>query len=196
MTSTAVADDVYYFPEFLSAEDADRYFREVRDEVSWRQEEIVMFGKRVRMPRLTAWYGDAGALYTYSGLRNEPLAWTTPLLELRNRVAAAAGVTFNSVLLNRYRSGGDGMSWHTDDEPELGDEPVIASVSLGEPRLFVMRAKESKQRLLELRLAHGSLLLMRGASQKRFQHAVPKEKRAQNERINLTFRMVSPTTPM
>jgi alkylated DNA repair dioxygenase AlkB len=185
-------EDVFYFEHFLSAEDADRYFRALLDTVAWAHEEIVMYGKRVRMPRLTAWYGDPGAVYVYSGLKNEPIPWNASLLELRARVSGAAGVQFNSVLLNRYRSGGDGMSWHADDEPELGEAPVIASLSLGAPRLFTMRQKEDKQRVLELRLAHGSLLIMRGASQRRFQHAVPKEKRVQGERVNLTFRLVRP----
>lgn len=186
----AIAEDVVYFEHFLNAEDADRYFRVLLDAVSWSRDEIVMFGKTVRMPRLTAWYGDPGAVYTYSGLRNEPMPWNPPLLELRARVDEAAGVAFNSVLLNRYRSGDDGMSWHADDERELGDAPVIASLSLGTPRLFVMRAKADKKRVLDVRLAHGSLLIMRGTSQKRFQHAVPKEKRAHGERINLTFRAI------
>lgn len=186
----AIAEDVVYFEHFLNVEDADRNFRVLLDAVSWNQDEIMMYGRRVRMPRLTAWYGDPGAVYTYSGLRNEPIPWNLPLLELRARVADAAGVTFNSVLLNRYRSGEDGMSWHADDEPELGDAPVIASLSLGTPRLFAMREKADKKRAIDVRLGHGSLLIMRGSSQKRFQHAVPKEKRAHGERINLTFRAV------
>ncbi len=142
------------------------------------------------MPRLTAWYGDEGAVYTYSGLKNAPAPWNAPLLELRTLVEDAAGARFNSVLLNRYRSGNDGMGWHADNERELGATPVIASVSLGTPRLFTMRAKSDKKRLLDLRLAHGSLLIMGGASQQRFQHAVPKENRLHGERINLTFRAV------
>ena len=196
MIAVPVAADVFYFEHFLNAEEADWYFDALLDGVSWTQDEITMFGRRVRMPRLTAWYGDSGAVYTYSGLRNEPRPWTAPLRELRDRVSDAGGAAFNSVLLNRYRSGSDGMSWHADDEPELGDAPTIASLSLGAPRLFVMRSKDDKRRVLELRLAHGSLLLMRGTSQKRFQHSVPKEKRAHGERINLTFRVVSPTTRM
>lgn len=196
MIAAPVAEDVFYIEHFLSPDDADRYLSVLLDTVAWDHEEIVMFGKRVRMPRLTAWYGDPDAVYVYSGLKNEPIAWNAPLLELRSRVSEAAGVQFNSVLLNRYRSGNDSLSWHADDERELGPEPVIGSLSLGAPRLFVMRTKAAKQRVLELRLAHGSLLIMRGISQKRFQHAVPKEKRAHGERVNLTFRVVSPTTPM
>ena len=186
----AVADDVLYFERFLDAPDADRYFRALLETVCWAQQEIVLYGKARLMPRLTAWYGDEGAVYTYSGLKNVPDAWNAPLLELRERVERAAGAAFNSVLLNRYRSGDDGMGWHADDEPELGTAPVIASLSLGTPRLFVMRTKSDRKRLLELRLAHGSLLIMRGSSQQRFAHAVPKEKRLHGERINLTFRAV------
>lgn len=186
----AVADDVVYFERFLEPDAADRYFIELRETVSWMQQAITIFGKPQAMPRLTAWHGDPDAVYTYSGLRNVPVPWNVPLTDLRKRVEQAAGVRFNSVLLNRYRSGADGMGWHADDEPELGAEPVIASLSLGAPRLFVMRTKVEKKRSLELRLGHGSLLIMRGASQQNFQHAVPKEKRLHGERINLTFRAV------
>lgn len=183
-------EDVIYFEQFLEPDGADRSFAELRDTVSWQQQSITLFGKLQAMPRLTAWYGDGGAVYTYSGLKNVPAPWNPALLDLRARVEQAAGVRFNSVLLNRYRSGADGMGWHSDDEPELGEAPVIASVSLGEPRLFVMRTKTEKKRSLELRLSHGSLLIMRGASQQNFQHAVPKERRLHGERINLTFRAV------
>lgn len=186
----AVADDVVYFERFLEPDAADRYFIELRETVSWMQQAITIFGKPQAMPRLTAWHGDPDAVYTYSGLRNVPVPWNVPLTDLRKRVEQAAGVRFNSVLLNRYRSGADGMGWHADDEPELGAAPVIASLSLGAPRLFVMRTKVEKKRSLELRLGHGSLLIMRGASQQNFQHAVPKEKRLHGERINLTFRAV------
>lgn len=186
----AVADDVVYFERFLEPDAADRYFIELRETVSWMQQAITIFGKPQAMPRLTAWHGDPDAVYTYSGLRNVPVPWNVPLTDLRKRVEQAAGVRFNSVLLNRYCSGADGMGWHADDEPELGAAPVIASLSLGAPRLFVMRTKVEKKRSLELRLGHGSLLIMRGASQQNFQHAVPKEKRLHGERINLTFRAV------
>jgi len=185
-----LATDVVYFEDFLAPEDADRYFRLLLETVVWRQEEIRVFGKVHAFPRLTSWYGDKNAVYTYSGLRNTPMPWNAPLLELRARAEQASGTRFNSVLLNRYRSGNDGMGWHADNERELGRAPVIASVSLGTPRLFVLRTQEEKRRLLELRLAHGSILIMGGASQQNFQHAVPKEKRLVGERINLTFRTV------
>jgi len=148
---------------------------------------MVMFGRRVAFPRLTAWYGDPGAAYTYSGVRNEPLPWTPLLGELRDLVAAAAGAPFNSVLLNRYRDGSDSMGWHADDERELA--PVIASLSVGAVRTFELRHRGDRERIA-LPLASGSLIVMAGDTQRHWQHRVPKDVRAPGERINLTFRLV------
>jgi alkylated DNA repair dioxygenase AlkB len=154
---------------------------------------MVMFGRRVAFPRLTAWYGDPGAAYTYSGVRNEPLPWTPLLRELRDRAAAAAGARFNSVLLNRYRDGRDGMGWHADDERELGR--VIASLSVGAVRTFELRHRGDRERIA-LPLASGSLIVMAGDTQRHWTHRVPKDARAAGERINLTFRWVdAPTEP-
>jgi alkylated DNA repair dioxygenase AlkB len=144
------------------------------------------------MPRLTAWYADPGAAYTYSGLRNDPLPWTPELAELRDAVAARLDHRFNSVLLNRYRSGDDGVSWHSDDERELGGEPLIASLSFGATRRFLLRDRSTRKLAASLPLEHGSLLVMRGRSQRDFQHCVPKDPRATGERINLTFRTILP----
>jgi alkylated DNA repair dioxygenase AlkB len=149
-----------------------------------------MYGKRHAVPRLTAWYGDPGATYTYSGIRNEPHSWTVPLLELQGMLEDATGVSYNSVLLNRYRDGQDGLSWHADDEPELGDSPAIASISLGAARDFALRRSGETRQLIKVPLEHGSLLIMKGTSQRDYQHAVPKDLRASEERINLTFRAV------
>ena len=143
------------------------------------------------MPRLTAWYGEPGAVYTYSGLRNTPEPWTPELAEIRSDLERATGLAFNSVLLNRYRDGRDSVSWHADDEPELGPEPAIASVSFGAVRSFVLRSKVHRKREGSVMLEHGSLLIMKGRSQALLEHALPKDARVTDERVNLTFRQIS-----
>ncbi|MBD8531404.1 MULTISPECIES: alpha-ketoglutarate-dependent dioxygenase AlkB [unclassified Massilia] len=156
-------------------------------ETPWRAESVVVYGKRHLQPRLTAWYGDAS--YTYSGLRLEPLPWTALLLELRAAVEAACGHRFNSVLLNRYRNERDSMGMHSDDEAELGDDPVIASLSYGTARTFVLRHKNNKQ-TVRLPLEDGSLLLMSGQLQKHWLHGINKSTRSLGERVNCTFRYI------
>jgi alkylated DNA repair dioxygenase AlkB len=179
-----------YWPAAFPPAEADALFARLRGEIAWRQEEIVIFGERKRVPRLVAWHGNAGAAYTYSGVPHEPAPWTDALLEVRSRVEVLSGRAFNAVLLNLYRSGADGMGWHADDEPELGRNPVVASVSLGAPRRFRMRHRRRKEQTLDLELAHGSLLVMEGATQHHWVHAVPKTARPVGERINLTFRRI------
>ena len=162
-------------------------FARLLAETPWRAETVVVFGKRHLQPRLSAWYGDAS--YTYSGLRMEPLPWTPLLDEIRAAVEAACGQRFNSVLLNRYRSGQDSMGMHSDDEPELGPEPVIASLSYGTERTFILRHKRNKD-TIRLPLTDGGLLLMAGTLQQNWLHGINKSARPLGERINLTFRNV------
>lgn len=157
-------------------------------EIDWQTEELVIFGRQMRMPRQTAWYGDAA--YTYSGLRHEPRAWPPLLAELRRRVEQTTKARFNTVLLNHYRDGSDGMGWHSDDEPELGDNPVIASLNFGATRRFRFRKKKNTSQTLSLDLKDASLLLMSGAIQHHWQHALPKTKKRVGPRINLTFRNI------
>lgn len=185
------------WPAAFTAAAADALFASLRQEVAWRSEEVMIFGQARRVPRLVAWYGDPLAVYTYSGTRHQPLPWTPAIAEVRARVAALAGRCFNSVLLNLYRGGADGMGWHADDEPELGPNPVIASVSLGAVRRFRLRHRCRGGQALALDLPHGSLLLMGGALQHHWVHAIPKTRRPVGERINLTFRAVAatPVTP-
>lgn len=186
--------DVSLAPHFLTPAEAAALLTELTAAVPWRHEPIKLFGQEVLQPRLTAWYGDAGATYRYSGLQLEPLPWLPVLQELRQRVQAAAGVAFNSVLLNLYRHGQDSMGWHADDEPELGPNPVIASLSLGATRRFRLRPRpgaDFAHAPVGLELSSGSLLLMRGETQHHWQHAVPKTTRPTAPRLNLTFRMVS-----
>lgn len=161
------------------------------DETPWRSETIRMWDKTYVQPRLIAWYGDDGASYEYSGKRYEALPWTPLLLDLRERVETVAAVRFNSVLVNYYRDHRDSVAMHSDDERELGREPVIASLSLGETRTLVFRHKTDRsQKTKRLPLESGSLLIMRGATQRCWQHAVPKETISCGSRVNLTFRQI------
>jgi alkylated DNA repair dioxygenase AlkB len=185
------APDVAWFPDWLAPATATSMLERIIGEVAWRQDTMGTPGGRVPLPRLTAWQGDPDAVYVYSGIRNVPDAWTATVGELRAAAEAACGTHFNSVLLNRYRTGVDSMGWHADREPELGDRPVIASVSLGSARTFDMRHNRTGA-VRSFALNSGSLLVMRGATQAEWKHRVPKEPRVQGERINLTFRYVTP----
>lgn len=183
--------DVDWHPHWLSPEEASVAFAALVDEVQWKQDVIRTPGGVKPLPRLTAWQGDAGAVYVYSGIRNEPLAWTPTVQALKGLAEATCRTRFNSVLLNRYRSGEDSMGWHADREPELGAQPVIASVSLGVARRFDLRHNETG-RVRAFELTSGSLLVMRGHTQREWRHRVAKAPRLQGERINLTFRFVTP----
>ncbi len=188
---TLPAPEVDWLPDWLPREVADGLLARLLAEVGWKQESIRTPRGPVPMPRLTAWQGESDAIYVYSGLRNLPAPWTPAVAELRERAEAACGARFNSVLLNRYRSGADGMGWHSDDEPELGAAPVIASVSLGVARVFDFRHRDSGA-VCAYRLTHGSLLVMRGATQRDWTHRLAKAPAVQGERVNLTFRQVTP----
>jgi len=181
---------VRYEPHLLDPEQADDLLRALLARTAWSQDAFTLYGRRVPFPRLTAWYGDPGAVYTYSGIRNEPLPWTVPLEGLRALLAARTGVRFNSVLLNQYRHGGEHMGWHADDEPELGPAPTIASVSVGAERVFEFEHRGDRERIA-LVLGHGSLLLMEGETQRRWRHRLPKRRAAAGVRVNLTFRVVT-----
>jgi alkylated DNA repair dioxygenase AlkB len=172
---------------FFSAEESARYFAALRATIAWRQDAMRIAGRAINLPRLTAWYGDEDAEHTYSGIRNVPLPWTAELAEIKVRAEGAAGVAFNAVLLNLYRGGSDSMGWHADDERDMS--PTIASVSFGAARTFQLRRKAPPGDTVSLRLTSGSLLVMRGDTQRHWQHRVPKEP-ADGERINLTFRRV------
>lgn len=177
-----------YLPGVIPAAEADTILDRLWRELNWQQQEISLFGRKVLQPRLTAWYGDPRASYTYSGLHLEPQPWHPLLRELKDRLEPIAGGCFNSVLANAYRDGKDSMGWHSDDEKELGDRPLIASLSLGEERRFLVRKKG--QGSSGMVLQHGSLLVMKGESQQRYQHSLPKTARVAGLRINLTYRMI------
>jgi alkylated DNA repair dioxygenase AlkB len=179
---------VFLYAEALARADADRLLAALRDGIAWRQEVATLMGRRVPIPRLTAWHGAAG--YVYSGIRMAPAPWTPPLLELKALAEAIARQNFNSVLLNLYRDGRDSVSWHADNEPGLGPNPVIASLSLGAVRRFQLKHRRRPERV-SLDLPHGSCLIMAGATQHHWLHQLPKTKAPVGPRINLTFRRMS-----
>ena len=183
--------ELRYAPDWLPAPIADELFFTVRQSVPWETHRIRLFGRWVDSPRLSCWIGDAEAAYTYSGTRFEPHAWSPGLQDLRRQLATELGSEFNSVLANRYRDGRDCMGWHSDNEASLGMQPVIASVSLGASRRFVLKHRQGAPKV-ELSLPHGSLLVMGGETQSNYQHALPRTAKPVGERINLTFRRVFP----
>jgi alkylated DNA repair dioxygenase AlkB len=167
----------------------DSLLQVIMKDAVWRQEEITVYGKPYLQPRLSAWYGDLS--YSYSGIRLEPIPWTPILLDIKSRVEALVKLEFNSVLLNYYRDQNDSMGMHSDDERELGPQPAIASLSLGQERSFLLKHKSRKDlKTVKLALPAGSLLLMQGDTQKYWWHGINKEKQACSARINLTFRSI------
>jgi alkylated DNA repair dioxygenase AlkB len=184
--------DVVLFPTLFPVAEADRLFTALSANIAWRHDAIKLYGRMVDQPRLTAWYGDAGRSYTYSGITMNPEPWTPELLQVRRRVETVAGIVFNSVLLNLYRNERDSVGWHSDDEPALGGNPVIASVSFGATRRFQFKHKSDPEQRASVDLTHGSLLLMRGPTQHFWKHQIPKSSRPHGPRINLTFRVVKP----
>lgn len=162
-------------------------FQTLLDDVHWEQREITVYGKTHPQPRLIAWFGNPGTSYTYAGLTLHPTPWIEPILEIKAVCEAIAGTAFNSVLLNLYRNGDDTMGWHSDDEPELGPNPTIASVSLGAARRFDLRHKVTKQ-TVKTPLYSGSVLMMTGNTQSEWVHQIARTKKVSEPRINLTFR--------
>lgn len=184
--------DLSYMASMNLPAPADALLRELIDQTPWRAEDIVVWGKTYRQPRLIAWYGDRGRSYTYSGIRWEPLPWTDLLASIRRQVEHAAKAEFNSVLLNYYRDQRDSMGMHSDDEPELGDRPAIASLSLGHERTLILKHRTRKDlKRVKLPLQSGSLLLMKGDTQRYWKHGIDKERRPCGPRINLTFRRIA-----
>lgn len=182
---------VMLYHNFFDALESDRFFGELLENISWQQDKIKIFGKEVDLPRLTAWYGDEGKSYKYSGITMTPNAWISSLLLIKKEIEEVAELDFNSVLANLYRDGKDYVSWHSDDEPELGTNPTIASLSLGDTRRFLLRHKSNKDlETIEITLTNGSLLIMQGSTQHYWKHQVPKTAKAKTERINLTFRVI------
>jgi alkylated DNA repair dioxygenase AlkB len=183
--------DISIHQRFFDCPESDQFFADLLTGVDWRQDHIRLYGKSIPLPRLTAWYGEAGKSYTYSGIAMQPEPWTATLLVIKSRIERWAEVSFNSVLLNLYRDGQDSVAWHSDDELELGINPVIASVSFGATRRFDLKHKHKRDlKQVEIELTHGSLLLMKGETQHHWQHQIPKTKKIIQPRINLTFRTI------
>ncbi len=181
--------ELLWVPQFLAPNAADAALAAIDAGIAWERHHVRIFGRELPAPRMSCWIGDPGAVYTYSRVRFDPRPWPRVLGPLRARVGAVAGESFNCVLANRYADGGDSMGWHADDEPELGSQPVIASLSLGATRRFVLRRRGGAARH-ELALHHGSLLVMRGDTQANWQHALPRTAKPVGLRINLTFRRI------
>lgn len=177
----------FYRPGFFNLTECERMFCRIKDETPWEERNIILFGKEVPQPRLACWYGDMA--YSYSGITLEPRPMTVTLLEIKQRCEDVTSAKFNSVLVNLYRDGQDSMGLHADDEPELGSEPTIASVSFGGERNFRLRHRQTKE-LHQISLSSGSLLVMSGLSQACWMHDVPKTKKHVEPRINLTFRYI------
>lgn len=175
---------------WMAKPEADALFAALRHAIPWEVHRIRLFGRDVDSPRLSCWIGDPGTGYTYSGAHFEPNPWPVALRAIRARLAGELRVDFNSVLVNLYRDGRDSMGWHSDDEPELGAQPVIASLSLGATRRFVLKHRSDPAQKVALDLPHGSLLLMRGATQANYRHALPRTAKPVGPRINLTFRQI------
>ena len=182
--------DLLYYPDYLSSTAADSLQQYLLTAIPWQSETVVIYGKEHVVPRLQAWLGEGAVSYRYSGKTFTTRQWPQRLADLAAELSTLAGVPFNSVLLNLYRDGQDAMGWHADDEPELGDAPVIASLSLGAERDFALRRKGEPRQHCTIALAHGSLLIMQPGMQSRWQHAVPRRAGIQKPRINMTFRRI------
>lgn len=185
-----IEDKLIYFSNAIDTDESKAYFKKLKETIDWEQDEIMMFGKKTKVPRLTSWYADPNVKYSYSGLELLPKQWTSELIELKSLAEKLSTHSFNSVLLNYYRDGADSMGWHSDDEKELGANPIIASLTFGYPRRFLIREKMDYKKKKEIELEDGSLLVMRGDFQETYQHSIPKTKKLVGERLNLTFRKV------
>ncbi|WP_295769484.1 alpha-ketoglutarate-dependent dioxygenase AlkB [uncultured Mucilaginibacter sp.] len=181
--------EALYHEGVLDPIEADKYFEILLKEIAWVNDEAIMFGRRIITKRKVAWYGDAEYKYSYSKIERHALPWINSLKMLKQQVESASGKTFNSCLLNLYHDGTEGMSWHSDDETELGENPVIASLSLGVNRKFSFKHKQTKE-TVSVVLNHASLLLMQGSTQHNWLHSLSKSTKITGPRINLTFRRI------
>jgi alkylated DNA repair dioxygenase AlkB len=182
---------IIFHEGFFSLEESHRLMQSLIKTIDWTQDEVIVYCKRHKIPRLNAWYGDEGKVMKYSGLSLEPKTWTKELLEIKSKIEEASGTKFNSCLLNYYRDGKDGMGWHQDNEKELGINPIIASVTFGETRPFQLKHISNKElKKVDIPLSNGSLLTMAGETQHYWKHQIPKTTKTLESRINLTFRQI------
>jgi alkylated DNA repair dioxygenase AlkB len=180
--------EVNYYGRVIDLRAADQYFSALMESIAWKNDEAKIFGRHIITKRKVAWYGDDGYSYAYSGTTKAALSWTDELLDLKNRVEHITSERYNSCLLNLYHNGDEGMAWHSDDEKSLGKDTTIASLSFGADRKFALKHRLHKEETRSLLLEHGSLLVMKGATQTNWLHSLPKSKRVTKPRINLTFR--------
>jgi alkylated DNA repair dioxygenase AlkB len=180
--------DVVIWRCLFDTQESEQFFSQLYQNIAWKHEPIKLFGKFVLQPRLTAYYGDKP--YPYSGIIMYPLPWIEPLLKIKSRIELLSNTEFNAVLLNLYRDGSDSMGWHSDDEKEIVAGSAIGSVSFGTTRRFVFRRRDDRKIKINLELAQGDFLVMRGETQKFWQHQVPKTAKQIGARINLTFRAI------
>ncbi|MBX9734637.1 MAG: alpha-ketoglutarate-dependent dioxygenase AlkB [Chitinophagaceae bacterium] len=178
---------VHYYPSVFDRETAQHYFKELLAACLWKQDEVIMFGKKIITDRKSAWYGDEPFGYTYSKITRYALPWNKPLKEIKQILEYQTGEQFNSCLLNLYHSGKEGMGWHADDEPEMKRYGAIGSLSLGAARKFSFKHKTTKEKV-DIQLENGSLLLMLHDTQEKWLHSLPKSLKVLEPRINLTFR--------
>ncbi|WP_339894871.1 alpha-ketoglutarate-dependent dioxygenase AlkB [uncultured Algibacter sp.] len=183
--------EVTYYPNFFNINDADNYFTNLLKYIKWKQDTITVFGKTHLQPRLTAFYANNENTYKYSNIVMLPNAFEGGLLKIKNEIETELNIKFTSCLANLYRDGNDSNGWHSDNEKELGENPIIASVSLGAQRVFHLKNKTDKALKTKLILQHGSLLLMQGETQTNWLHQIPKTKKNIGKRINLTFRIIA-----
>lgn len=182
--------NITYYSSFFSPKESSEYFQILLNEIEWQEDDIKVFGKTYKQPRLTALYGMNNASYRYSGITMFPKPFNFILKEIKTKIEEITEIKFTTVLLNFYRDGSDSNGWHSDDEKELGENPVIVSISLGAERTFRLRHKKDKTKKKNLILQHGSLLIMKGETQHHWQHCIPKSKKDIKPRINLTFRVI------
>lgn len=182
--------EIHYYESFFSTIEAETLFKQLLNETSWQQDPITVYGKTYPQPRLTALYANNSKPYSYSGITMQPKMMTPLLKEIQTKIARVCDVEFTTVLLNLYRDGKDSNGWHADNEKELGQNPVIASVSFGEERFFHLKHRQNKEDRLKFLLNSGSLLIMGGSTQEHWVHQIAKTARTIGPRINLTFRRV------
>ncbi len=182
--------EIEYYPSFFDWARANELFDQLKTAIPWQQDDITVFGKTHPQPRLTALFGNEGKQYSYSNIVMQPHPWTPLLVYIRNEVEEVTAERFSTVLLNYYRDGKDSNGWHADNEKELGRNPIIASVSFGAERAFHLQHNTIKEQKLKINLEHGSLLMMKGATQHFWKHQIPKTTKPIGPRINLTFRVI------
>ena len=189
MKTSIYQGEYTYVPHFLSEMERNEFYHDLTLNIPWKQESLQLYGREIPFPRLTSFHGDHDCTYTYSKQKRYPEPWTETLQLIKNKIELLIPYSFNCVLLNMYRNGSDSMSWHSDNEPELGINPVIASVNLGAARTLQLKHKTTKERI-NLLMENGSLLIMEGEMQHHWQHQIPKTKKPIGARINLTFRKI------